>query len=48
MYLCKWEAEVDYFLCGSQNRWFRVKLDIFEEAANNAVEQVRGEAIQVK
>ena len=47
MYPCEWEAEVDYFLRASQNRRFGVK-GMVEKAANDAVEHVRGEAIQVK
>ena len=44
MYPCEWEAEVDYFLRGSQNRWFRVK-GMVEKAANDAVEQIYNEYI---
>ena len=47
MYPCEWEAEVDYFPRGSQNRRLGIK-GMVEEAANNAVKHVRGEAIQVK
>ena len=46
-YPCEWEAEIEYFLRGGQNRQFRVK-GIVEEAANNAVEHVRGKTIRVK
>ena len=41
MYPCEWEAEVDYFLRGSQNRRFGVK-GMVEKAASDAVEHVRG------
>ena len=41
-----WEVEVDYFLMDSQNTRVRVK-GVVEEA-NNVVEHVRGEPIQVK
>ena len=47
MYPCEWEAEVDYFLRGSQNRRFGVK-GMVEKATNDAVEHVRGEAIRIK
>ena len=47
MYPCEWEAEVHYFLRGSQNRRFGVK-GMVEKAANDAVKHVRGEAIQIK
>ena len=47
MYPCEWEAEVDYFLRGSQNRRFWVK-GMVEKAANDVVEHVSGEAIQIK
>ena len=47
MYPCEWEAEVDYFLRGSQNWRFGVK-GMVEKTANDAVEHVRGEAIQIK
>ena len=47
MYPCEWEAEVDYFLRGSQNRRFVVK-GMVVKAANDAVEHVRGEATQIK
>ena len=47
MYPCEWEAKIDYFLSGGQNRWSRVK-GVVEEAANNAVEHVKGKTIRVK
>ena len=47
IYPCEWEAEVDYFLRGIQNRRFWVK-GMVEKAANDAVEHVRGEAIRIK
>ena len=40
-------AEIDYFLTGGRNSLFMVK-GMVEEAANNAVEHVRGETIRVK
>ena len=47
MYPCEWEAKIDYFLRGGQNRQSKVK-SVVEEAANIAVEHVRGKTIQVK
>ena len=47
MYPCGSEAEVDYFLRGSQNRRFGVK-GMVKKAASDAVEHVRGEAIQIE
>ena len=47
MYRCEWEAEVGYFLWDTQNRLFRVK-GMVEEQAKNTVKNMRRETIQVK
>ena len=47
MYPCEWETQVDYFLRGNQNSRFGVK-GMVEKGANDAVEHVRREPIQIK